>query len=201
MAIQVNGTQVIGNSRELTNIASVDATTVAAFGAAGVGAATFSETTYTSSAVGVMRHVDPSYRQMSNDNRSDSAPNSNIVGWEQAIPSNTAGNLKFVFDKSKVSFHFYNAYWAGVVNVVIYDGWAGNYRAVIGSAVYRSLYGGSTHNETLSGTTERSLPYDYYPAGSKILLLLGGSYYDATTLRGGTSLAAGALSVTYASTL
>ena len=37
MAIQVNGTQVIGNSRELTNIASVDATTVAAFGSAGVG--------------------------------------------------------------------------------------------------------------------------------------------------------------------
>ena len=37
MAIQVSGTQVIGNSRELTNIASVDATTVAAFGAAGVG--------------------------------------------------------------------------------------------------------------------------------------------------------------------
>jgi hypothetical protein len=37
MAIQVNGTQVIGNSRELTNIASVDATTVAALSAAGVG--------------------------------------------------------------------------------------------------------------------------------------------------------------------
>ena len=37
MAIQVNGTQVIGNSRELTNIASVDATTAAAIGAAGVG--------------------------------------------------------------------------------------------------------------------------------------------------------------------
>ncbi len=39
MAIQVNGTQVIGNSRELTNIASVDATTAAAIGAAGVGGA------------------------------------------------------------------------------------------------------------------------------------------------------------------
>jgi len=37
MAIQISGTQVIGNSRELTNIASVDATTVAAFGTAGVG--------------------------------------------------------------------------------------------------------------------------------------------------------------------
>ncbi len=37
MAIQISGTQVISNSRGLTNIASVDATTVAAFGAAGVG--------------------------------------------------------------------------------------------------------------------------------------------------------------------
>ena len=39
MAIQVNGTTVIDNSRALTNIASVDATTAAAIGAAGVGAA------------------------------------------------------------------------------------------------------------------------------------------------------------------
>jgi type 1 fimbria pilin len=37
MAIQVGGTTVINNSRQLQNIASVDATTVAAFGAAGVG--------------------------------------------------------------------------------------------------------------------------------------------------------------------
>lgn len=38
MAIQVNGTTVIDNSRNLTNIASVDAATVAALTAAGVGA-------------------------------------------------------------------------------------------------------------------------------------------------------------------
>jgi len=37
MAIQVNGTEVISNSRALNNIASVDATTVAAMGSAGVG--------------------------------------------------------------------------------------------------------------------------------------------------------------------
>ena len=37
MAIQVNGTEVISNSRALNNIASVDATTVAALGSAGVG--------------------------------------------------------------------------------------------------------------------------------------------------------------------
>ena len=37
MAIQVNGTQVIGNSRELTNITSIDATSAAAIEAAGIG--------------------------------------------------------------------------------------------------------------------------------------------------------------------
>lgn len=37
MAIKVSGTTVINDSRELTNITSVDATTVAALGAAGVG--------------------------------------------------------------------------------------------------------------------------------------------------------------------
>ena len=40
MAIQVNGTTVIDNSRNLTNIASVDATTVTALGNAGVGGGT-----------------------------------------------------------------------------------------------------------------------------------------------------------------
>ena len=45
MAIHVSGTEVISNSRALNNIASVDATTVAALGAAGVGGANFSDTT------------------------------------------------------------------------------------------------------------------------------------------------------------
>ena len=37
MAIKVGGTDVITNARQLSNIASVDATPVAALGAAGVG--------------------------------------------------------------------------------------------------------------------------------------------------------------------
>ena len=40
MAIKVNGTTVINDSRQLQNVASVDATTVAAMGAAGVGGET-----------------------------------------------------------------------------------------------------------------------------------------------------------------
>tara|TARA_R110000782_G_C14780669_1_gene409915 strand:+ start:35 stop:1150 length:1116 start_codon:yes stop_codon:yes gene_type:complete len=39
MAIQVSGTQVIGNSRELTNIASIDTTTKNSIAAAGIGGA------------------------------------------------------------------------------------------------------------------------------------------------------------------
>jgi hypothetical protein len=44
MAIKVNGTTVINDSRQLQNVASIDATTVAALGAAGVGGANISET-------------------------------------------------------------------------------------------------------------------------------------------------------------
>ena len=44
MAIQVSGTEVISNARALTNIASVDATTVASLSAAGVGGASLSAT-------------------------------------------------------------------------------------------------------------------------------------------------------------
>lgn len=61
MAIQVNGTQVIGNSRELTNIASVDATSAAAMSAAGVGGSNvlasdvvLSSSTYTFTATGTV---------------------------------------------------------------------------------------------------------------------------------------------------
>lgn len=45
MAIQVGGTTVINNSRALSNIASIDATTAAAIGAAGVGGSVTSGTT------------------------------------------------------------------------------------------------------------------------------------------------------------
>lgn len=51
MAIKVNGTTVINDSRALSNIASVDATTVAALGAAGVGGANINSFTVLNSSV------------------------------------------------------------------------------------------------------------------------------------------------------
>lgn len=47
MAIKVNGTTVIDDSRQLTNIASIDTTTKNAFGSAGVGGVTVTETEVT----------------------------------------------------------------------------------------------------------------------------------------------------------
>ena len=52
MAIKVNGTTVINDSRALSNISSVDATTVAALSAAGVGGSVDSGTTLPSNASG-----------------------------------------------------------------------------------------------------------------------------------------------------
>ena len=51
MAIQVGGTEVISNSRALNNIASVDATTVAALGTAGVGGANLADVTVLNSSM------------------------------------------------------------------------------------------------------------------------------------------------------
>jgi hypothetical protein len=48
-SLSVGSSEVISSGRQLKNIASVDATTVAAFGAAGVGGTNYATTTYTSS--------------------------------------------------------------------------------------------------------------------------------------------------------
>jgi hypothetical protein len=52
MAIKVNGTTVINDSRQLQNVASLDATTVAALGAAGIGGGVDTGTTLPSDASG-----------------------------------------------------------------------------------------------------------------------------------------------------
>ena len=59
MAIKVNGTTVINDSRALSNIASVDATTAAAIGAAGVGGGVWAleSTTTISSAVTTVSNI------------------------------------------------------------------------------------------------------------------------------------------------
>ena len=60
MAIQVNGTTVIDNSRALTNISSADAATVAALGAAGVGGGAWEELADTTGSGSYIQYTFPS---------------------------------------------------------------------------------------------------------------------------------------------
>tara|TARA_R100000742_G_C4279624_1_gene104808 strand:- start:564 stop:1196 length:633 start_codon:yes stop_codon:yes gene_type:complete len=64
MALKVGGTEVITNARQLSNIASVDATTVTALGTAGVGGGAYeviSDAAYTSDTSSVTFTVAPDY--------------------------------------------------------------------------------------------------------------------------------------------
>ena len=77
MAIQVSGTEVISNSRALNNIASVDATTATAIGAAGVGGSTvyLGETLITSNISYVQYNFPAGYQRFVFQ----------IIGWEGQI--------------------------------------------------------------------------------------------------------------------
>ena len=207
MAIKVNGTTVINDSRQLQNVASVDATTVAALGAAGVGCSSaYATTTYTSSAVGIIRNTDPNYgsnTSMSKGNTRDQAPLSAMQGWVQLLPAGTTGFIKVSVDKSKFTLYKYAddqyPYWSAVVNVIMYDKYSEKYRVLMDSPVHRSLFSGGAHGQTLNGTVDESYVYNYYPSGASIILMMGGSYHDANVLRGGVSAAAGALTIEYLS--
>ena len=93
MAIQVNGTQVIGNSRELTNIASVDATTAAAINAAGVGEAPFNPTTVSGTS--------PSLNVGSNNYFQQGALTGNTTVSFASVP--TTANWRYSFEQAIIS--------------------------------------------------------------------------------------------------
>jgi hypothetical protein len=84
MAIQVNGTEVISNSRELSNIASVDAATAAAIEAAGVGGS--STDAY---AVGTYAHA--AAYSSTNHNIGDTVAGSSLFSWQMYSSSNWSG--------------------------------------------------------------------------------------------------------------
>ena len=93
MAIQVNGTQVIGNSRELTNIASVDATTAAAINAAGVGEAPFNPTTVSGTS--------PSLNVGSNNYFQQGALTGNTTVSFASVP--TTANWRYSFQQAVIA--------------------------------------------------------------------------------------------------
>jgi hypothetical protein len=206
MAIKVNGTTVINDSRQLQNVASVDATTVAALGAAGVGGSSaYTTTTYTSSAVGISRNTDPNYGNyaLSKGATRDTAPVASMQGWVQLIPAGTTGFIKVSVDKSKFTLYKYATdqypYWSARAEIILYDKYTETYRVMMTSPVERTITQNTNHGLNLTGTVEEAFAYNYYPSGASIILMMGGLYHDNTVLRGGISAAAGALTIEYLS--
>ena len=139
MAIQVNGTEVISNSRALNNIASVDATTVAAFGAAGVGGLTATETT---SALAFSYTGTTTFGYEDIGIISTSQPTSNIVYASKTISSGV----------SLASIHSVTAASGFTPYIAIYYGatiglmhWDGTYLRMLARGHHESdLSGGSS---------------------------------------------------------
>ena len=198
MAIKVNGTTVINDSRALTNIASVDATTVAAFGAAGVGGTSYATTTYTSSADSTYSGYDPYYG--TNKNQGDlitTAPVAGGVAWTQTLPANSAGWLKITIDKSKINLHRVGGYYTGIVQLVMYRPATTDWQALVYTPFHQGLNGGSFISDPTGITVHPPLAFDYYPSGTQLIVTYGSAYNGNPTLYGGVSLDAGFASIEY----
>jgi hypothetical protein len=199
MAIKVNGTTVINDSRALTNIASVDATTVAAFGAAGVGGTSYAATTYTSSSDSTYSGYDLYYGTgKSQGGLIEQAPVAAGVAWTQTLDTaNSAGWLKITIDKSKINLHRVGGYYAGIVQLVMYRPATTDWQSLINTPFHQGLNGSASMNDPTGITVHPPLAFDYYPSGTQLIVTYGSSYNGNPALYGGVSLDAGFASVEY----
>ena len=131
MAIQVNGTTVIDNSRQLTNISGVDATTVAALGTAGVGGGgwTSLSNTYTTNYYSCTTSQDTGWLNMS------------------TILSGLPTDYKLLYIQARPRVPLYNGSDAGPQYVYFYEG--DSFRLGTSSSSYNQYnqYGDSTASE------------------------------------------------------
>ena len=119
MAIKVNGTTVINDSRQLQNVASLDATTVAAIGNAGVGGITKTVITdssaYTNVAGGDLLGTDSLSLGTSQPASADVIASRTISsGAVLASMSVTTGNNITLYDNG--------AYYGAMIGIALWDG-------------------------------------------------------------------------------
>lgn len=146
MAIQVSGTEVISNARALTNIASVDATTVATLNAAGVGAGGFE---FTAKATVGTRMFSDGTKFLTYDESSNFYYSADGATWS-------------TYQISGLSGSWYLRYFGGPINYwVIFQGRTMYYTSnpsAAGNWTYRALYGGYGGVQTVT----MSWGYDRY---------------------------------------
>tara|TARA_R110002124_G_scaffold210791_1_gene377228 strand:+ start:415 stop:1473 length:1059 start_codon:yes stop_codon:yes gene_type:complete len=150
MAIQVSGTQVISNSRGLTNIASIDATTAAAITAAGVGAGGYNWSTATTSSNRVRTDGTSFLQHTSGGNFNYSA---NGTSWSSFSKSIQSASVLQSFTVPPTSTTYYTIFAPGNRYMYITTD-----PSPSGTWTYRALHGGygGPQGLTMTWGTDRS---------------------------------------------
>ena len=195
MAIKVNGTTVINDSRQLQNVASVDATTVAALGAAGVGG--FTETSFSrpTSGTGLLTTLVPAtWRNSQTHTTAPTASDGLVASWT-LTSSKVLAALTIKSDMSKITWtqvgYFSGGMYLWLYNPELPSG--EQYINILGNGTPIfdiGLGGGDTPPAPANINISKSLTI--YGANS-VLYLIGGRMYNTTY--GGITCAANFLSV------
>ena len=193
MAIKVNGTTVINDSRALSNIASVDATTAAAIGNAGVGGVI---TTTINSANAFSRTGPSTYGFNDTGIISNSKPSSSIVYASRTVPSGAVLASVTTSSASSGITVYQNNYFGVTLGIAHWDN----------SASTLTLLGRAWPNDDLSGSANGALEYIQGKAISSGVIavnqndILYGiilSTYTSTGYTGGASWSAGTVTTTF----
>ena len=123
MAIKVNGTTVINDSRQLQNVASLDATTVAAIGAAGVGGGDVSEVAVTYNTHSAFtKPADGLNNLQFPDGYTSTAPPSNKrIMQTTALTGAVYGSVQLFVPTPSVYAQRSGGYWGSGIYFVHYD--------------------------------------------------------------------------------
>ena len=191
MAIQVGGTTVINNSRALSNIASVDATTAASIEAAGVGGG-FTESTIAlgpSSSLNAYALVGADWLGTNTAVNTSAPPSGIIIAQSTICTSRSLMQLTIKSDTSKITFPQRSGYWSGGMTIWIKntEKGANHYENVLNDYLFNDNLRGSAIPSSYAQFT-KTIPLSIYGANS-ILYLTGGTSF--ATGYGGMNISAG----------
>lgn len=159
MAIKVNGTTVINDSRALSNIASVDATTVAALGAAGVGGGDVQTVVVTwNTHAAFTKPADGlnNIGSIDSDGTSTTPPSNKRIMQTPALTNGVTAEIQFFFPTPSV-YSRRGSYWGSQIVCAHYDSSAGLWKRL-------ANFGAWTSDITWPYTTEL-LPLASYGSG------------------------------------
>jgi hypothetical protein len=165
MAIQVSGTSVINDSRQLQNIASLDSTTISTINSNVSTGFTAATTTGPSSSSTYNTNPGNDYKSGIVGTNMTSAPSSNIIVAEAQF-SSSLPVVAAVSGSFTVTAGYYNGYFGGFLST-----WA-----QAGASLYimkQNLYWDSITTTSGSGTYYFDMGVIYIPAGGKVYLLAG----------------------------